>query len=197
VRTFPLFLAALLSGLASCGGGSEGSGPTLVSATPAELAMEDQVFALVNLERDANAVTPLIESEDLRLVARAHSQDMVRRMFFDHVNPDGLNPADRVQAAGIPYTSVGENIAWNYGYADPGQTAVDWWMNSSGHRANILNGGYTHSGVGVAQRLDGAWFFTQLFAQQTGSLLAVTWVERGSAGPDIADGGASSWSLGG
>jgi uncharacterized protein YkwD len=91
---------------------------------------------------------------------------MIDRSFFDHINPDGLTPANRVTNAGITFTAVAENIGYNLGFADPAQKMVDDWMASPGHRKNLLdedNVGYTQTGIGVAQRADGAYFFTQLF----------------------------------
>jgi uncharacterized protein YkwD len=71
---------------------------------------------------------------------------MVARGFFSHTNPDGLSPFDRLNAAGVDFTAAGENIAYGY----PSASAVlSAWLGSSGHRANIENGNYTHHGVGL------------------------------------------------
>lgn len=132
-------------------------------AAPAILAMEEDTLDLINQQRAANGVAALTMDEAVRGVARAHSQDMIDRNFFDHVNPDGLDPFDRLAAEGISFRTAGENIASNQGVADPAATAVTGWMTSPGHRANILNPNFTHTGMGIAVSDSGAHFFTQVF----------------------------------
>jgi uncharacterized protein YkwD len=80
-------------------------------------------------------------------VAQAHAEDMVRRDFFSHTNPDGQTPFDRLRAAGVTYMAAAENIA--YGYST-GAGVLEGWLGSTGHRANIENCAYTHHGVGKA-----------------------------------------------
>jgi uncharacterized protein YkwD len=127
------------------------------AAAPADPSVEGQVLALVNQERAAAGCGALVANSGLASVARAHSADMRDRGFFDHVNLEGLDPFDRAAAAGLDARA--ENIA--YGQPDPA-AVMDAWMNSSGHRANILNCGLTSLGVGVAQGPGGPWW-TQLF----------------------------------
>ena len=86
--------------------------------------MENQGHALINGERAGDGSAALTHDEALRRVARAHSEDMARRGFFDHTNPDGLDPFDRLAMDSISYYAAGENIAWNQGYADPAAVAV-------------------------------------------------------------------------
>ncbi len=126
------------------------------------LAMEQLAHSMINDERARDGDAPLILRDDLRRVARAHSEDMVARNFFDHTNPDNETPWDRMRAAGITWSSAGENIAWN-NYANQAEIAVQGWMNSTGHRNNILNGGFTHTGMGVAFDGAGGAYFTQVF----------------------------------
>lgn len=114
-----------------------------------------EVFDLTNQERRNAGLAPFAWSDALADVAAAHCQDMSERQFFDHVNPDGLSPFDRMAAAGIHYGWAAENIAM--GYPSP-QAVVDGWMNSPGHRANILNEHLTTLGVGY---YEGYW--TQCF----------------------------------
>ncbi|MFC1736251.1 CAP domain-containing protein [Candidatus Hydrogenedentota bacterium] len=128
-------------------------------------AEEAEAFNRINDERAARGLQALIPDTDLHAVARAHSQDMVDRDFFDHTNPDGLSPFQRMAAAGITYSKAAENIAWNQGHSNPAQTAVTAWMNSTGHRNNILNDTYTHTGMGVAATNDGKYYFTQVFTK--------------------------------
>ena len=116
------------------------------------------MLALVNAERAAAGCGALSADSGLASVARAHSADMRDRGFFDHVNLDGLDPFDRAERAGI--SARAENLA--YGQPDPA-AVMDAWMNSAGHRANILNCSLTRLGVGVAEGAGGPWW-TQLFA---------------------------------
>lgn len=193
-----LLSALLVAAVPACGGGSDPSGLAGDPPDPDVVAVEDLVHVLVNAERMSYGTDPLIHDQALRLVARAHSEDMVRRDFFSHTNPDGLSPYDRLREASIEFASAAENIAWNRGYADPAETAVTGWMNSDGHRRNILDAGFTHGGLGAAQNdLDGAWFFTQLFMRPSGGLVALSWVVHEEAAPAAPDQGASSWTVGG
>jgi uncharacterized protein YkwD len=127
------------------------------AAAPADPGVEGQVLALVNRERAAAGCGALVANSGLASVARAHSADMRDRGFFDHVNLEGLDPFDRAAAAGLDARA--ENIA--YGQPDP-VAVMDAWMNSSGHRANILDCSLTSLGVGVAEGAGGPWW-TQLF----------------------------------
>jgi len=131
--------------------------------SPEIATIEMSAFNQVNQQRTANSRAALTMDAAMRTVARAHSQDMIDRGFTDHVNPDGLGPGQRLSAQGITYTIVGENIAWNQGYADPATAAVNGWMASSGHRANILDSRFTRTGMGVALATDGTYYFTQVF----------------------------------
>jgi uncharacterized protein YkwD len=125
---------------------------------PAEPGVEGEVLALVNVQRAAAGCGALAADPALAAVARAHSADMRDRNFFSHVNPDGLDPFDRAARAGLE--AHAENIA--YGQPDPA-AVMDAWMNSAGHRANILDCSLTRLGVGVAEGAGGPWW-TQLFA---------------------------------
>ena len=127
-----------------------------------KLSYEQQVLALVNQERAKQGLSALSWSDELTAVARAHSKDMAARGFFSHTNPDGQSPFDRMKAAGISYRTAGENIA--AGQRTP-QEVVNSWMNSEGHRANILNASYTRLGVGYVSG-SGAYstYWTQCFA---------------------------------
>ncbi|WP_241038512.1 CAP domain-containing protein [Blastococcus litoris] len=124
---------------------------------PSDGTTEGQVLALVNAERAAAGCGALSADAGLANVARAHSADMRDRGFFDHVNLDGLDPFDRAERAGL--SARAENIAW--GQRSPAEV-MDSWMNSPGHRANILNCSLTRLGVGVAEGSGGPWW-TQLF----------------------------------
>ncbi|MET8133010.1 sigma-70 family RNA polymerase sigma factor [Streptomyces sp. NPDC005251] len=114
-----------------------------------------QVVVLVNKERAAAGCGPLTEDTQLEEAARAHSDDMAARDFFDHTNPDGADPGQRITAAGYRWSTYGENIAM--GQQTP-QAVMDSWMNSPGHRANILNCSFKNIGVGVHKGSGGPWW---------------------------------------
>lgn len=126
-------------------------------------ALERKTFDAVNRKRVQHGHPPLAWNARLADVARAHSADMARRDYFDHVDPEGRHPSDRVVAAGLPFSYVAENIARNHNMPDPVAAAVNGWMESPGHRANILGAPYVESGLGIAQGPDGTFYFTQLF----------------------------------
>ena len=135
--------------------------PPLAAAAPAggiPPGAEAEVLAAVNAARAESGCEPLTHDEGLAAVARAHSADMRDRSFFDHVNPAGLDPFDRAQAAGQTNARA-ENIAMG----QPTPAAVmAFWMDSSGHRANVLDCSVRTLGVGVAEGPAGHWW-TQLF----------------------------------
>ena len=126
-------------------------------------AMETETEKAVNRVRARHGLPPLVPAPVLIQVARAHSEDMVRRHYFDHQDPDGRRAADRVTASGIKWSKVSENLAMNSGMDDPVAQAVEGWMESPGHRANILDPVVTHTGVGLAEE-NGSYTFTQVFA---------------------------------
>ncbi|GAA3048218.1 hypothetical protein GCM10017562_07930 [Streptomyces roseofulvus] len=125
---------------------------------PGQGSAADQVISLVNAERAKAGCGPLTANATLTSAAQGHSDDMAARDFFDHTNPDGDGPGERVTAAGYPWTTYGENIA--KGQTTPEQV-MDAWMNSPGHRANILNCDFKEIGVGI--HTDGGPYWTQVF----------------------------------
>ncbi|SDO37155.1 Uncharacterized conserved protein YkwD, contains CAP (CSP/antigen 5/PR1) domain [Klenkia soli] len=132
--------------------------PPAPAAAPAAPGPEGEVLALVNTERAAAGCGPVVADEGLAGVARAHSADMRDRGYFSHTSPDGQSPFDRAAAAGVSGARA-ENIA--QGYADAASVMAGW-MDSPGHRANILDCSLTRLGVGVADGDGGPWW-TQLF----------------------------------
>lgn len=137
--------------------------PTTAPAANTEAAMEAEVLRLVNEERAKYGLGALKRASDLDALARAHSQDMITRHFFDHTNPSGQSPFDRMRAAGISYRAAAENIAYGQRSA---AAVMDAWMNSSGHRANILNGTYTEIGIGAVRNSGGTIYWTQEFVKR-------------------------------
>ncbi|AEY87604.1 putative RNA polymerase ECF-subfamily sigma factor [Streptomyces hygroscopicus subsp. jinggangensis 5008] len=128
-------------------------------AQPAPTGTVAQVVALVNKERAAAGCGPVTEDPQLDKAAQGHSDDMAARGFFDHTDPDGAGPGERITAAGYRWSTYGENIA--KGQRTP-QAVMDSWMNSPGHRANILNCAFKDIGVGVHDGSGGPWW-TQAF----------------------------------
>ena len=119
--------------------------------------IERQAMELVNRIREQNGLKPLTISEDLSVKARVKAQDMKKQGYFSHNSPTYGTPFQMIKNFGISFRSAGENIA--RGYSTP-QAVVNGWMNSSGHRANILNANYTHIGVGF---VIGGNYWTQMF----------------------------------
>ena len=125
--------------------------------------MESETEKAINRVRAQHGLRPLVPLPALITVARDHSEDMVERNYFDHEDPDGRRVADRITAAGVSWSKVSENLAMNSGAEDPVARAVQGWMESPGHRKNILDPAVTHTGVGIAED-GGAYTFTQVFA---------------------------------
>lgn len=117
--------------------------------------MEEDVLVLVNQVRSQGAdcgsegsfdpAEPLTTHPSLRCAAQVHSQDMHDRDFFDHTNPDGLAPWDRMALAGYSWSRAGENIA---GGAADAESVLSQWMSSPGHCANIMSPAFVHVGAG-------------------------------------------------
>ena len=129
-------------------------------------AAEQKCYDLVNAMRAEKKLPLLKFAPDLLAVARKHSLDMGTRNFFDHKNPDGKSPFDRISAAGINYNYAAENIQFSQGYADPAAVAADGWRNSPGHYHNIITPELEESAIGVAEMPDGRAFFTQVFIRR-------------------------------
>jgi uncharacterized protein YkwD len=98
-------------------------------------------------------------------VALQHSRYQVATGKIGHTGPHGEGVDGRLGAARIFWRACGENVAYSLGHPDTAQTMVDGWMNSPGHRSNILNASFTHSGLGVAVDKRGGYCATQVFAQ--------------------------------
>lgn len=121
------------------------------------LEYENEVIRLVNEIRRKNGLKELTADWELSRVARFKSQDMKDNQYFSHQSPVYGTPFEMIRNFGISYRSAGENIA--KGQSTP-QTVVNAWMNSSGHRANILNANYTRIGVGYVAN---GRYWTQMF----------------------------------
>ncbi|MFE2493518.1 CAP domain-containing protein [Streptomyces scopuliridis] len=121
-----------------------------------------EVLSLTNAERTRAGLRPLADDRRLAAAAQAYSADMAARAFYSHTSPEGLAPWDRAAAAGAAHRGIGENIAC--GQRDP-REVVRGWMDSPGHRANILKPDFTHLGVGFAGGGPAGTYWTQLFGQ--------------------------------
>jgi uncharacterized protein YkwD len=120
----------------------------------------DEVVDLTNRERARAGLPALAVDPLLARAAQAYSTDMAARAFYSHTSPEGTQPWDRAAAAGSTRRSIGENIAC--GQRSPAEV-VEGWMNSPGHRANILRPGFTHIGIGFAGGGPAGTYWTQLF----------------------------------
>ncbi|KOS68441.1 hypothetical protein AEA09_07655 [Lysinibacillus contaminans] len=123
-------------------------------------AFEQEVVKLTNAERTKAGLAPFQTDEKLMAAAREKSQDMQSKNYFSHTSPTFGSPFDRMKALGISYKSAGENIA--KGQRTP-QEVVQAWMDSPGHRANILNADFTHIGVGFVET---GYHWTQQFIKK-------------------------------
>lgn len=121
---------------------------------------EKEVVRLVNVERQKNGLSSLKENWQLSRVARYKSNDMKNKGYFSHTSPTYGSPFDMMKNFGISYSYAGENIA--KGQRSP-QQVMNGWMNSSGHRANILSANFTEIGVGYTVDQNGTTYWTQMF----------------------------------
>ena len=119
-----------------------------------------EVLNLVNKERAAQGLKPLTLNKELSNVANIKSRDMIEKGYFDHTSPTYGSPFDMMKKFNISYNTAGENIAM--GQKTPSEV-MNSWMNSSGHRANILNSTYTELGVGIQKDSNGTIYWTQMF----------------------------------
>lgn len=123
-------------------------------------ALENEVIRLVNVERSNRGLGILTQNWQLSRVARYKSQDMINKGYFSHTSPTYGSPFQMMESFGIKFTAAGENIA--YGQSTP-QEVMNAWMNSPGHRSNILSPSYNQIGVGLAKDRYGRAYWTQMF----------------------------------
>lgn len=138
--------------------------PALAVAQAKDFKLSDDeqgVLDATNAERKAAGLPALKANPKLFSAARGHSANMAKQGKFDHVL-DEKTPADRVKAAGYTFRACGENIAWN---SPTPAEALRIWMDSPGHKANILNKDFTEIGVAVAKNDKGEPYWTQVFGR--------------------------------
>jgi uncharacterized protein YkwD len=141
-----------------------GHSAAISDAACAPTEVERRAFDKTNVARNESGLTALVWDSELCRMARAHSERMALRGFFDHITPEGLQLKDRAHETGIlHFRVIAENIAYNKGYDDPGGFAVERWMISAGHRANILYVGFQASAIGSYVSADGSTYLTQVF----------------------------------
>lgn len=127
---------------------------------PEVLAEEAHVLSLVNQIRRAQGIREVTHNAALHRAARLHSEDMADRGFISHTGSNGSHPGQRIREQGYLYRTFGENVA--SGQRTP-ESVMNAWMNSPGHRANILQPGFCELGVGLAYR-NSTPYWTQKFA---------------------------------
>lgn len=140
----------------SSGSSSSSGGNTITSQLTAD---EQEVFNLINEKRKANGLSALKIDDELQNVARIKAQDMVDNNYFSHNSPIYGSPFDMIKKFGISYKTAGENIAGN----SSNTGAVNAWMNSEGHKANILNSSFNYTGVGVVKSPKYGKVYVQMF----------------------------------
>ena len=134
--------------------------PTIT--TVAKTADEQRLLDLVNAARASAGCPALTPDSRLSAAALEHSRDMANRSYFEHTSPDGITPWSRMLAAGYQFSLAGENIAAGYSNVD---AAFNGWMNSAGHRSNILNCSFRNMGLGLVNQPGSPWtyYWTQAF----------------------------------
>ena len=141
------------------GGSSTSGGGTSGSNTSSLTSDELETFNLINNQRTQNGLSALKIDTELQRVARIKAQDMVNNNYFDHNSPTYGTPFNMMKSFGITYKTAGENIAGNSNNSG----AVSAWMNSSRHRANILNSSYNYTGLAVVSSPKYGKVYVQMF----------------------------------
>lgn len=125
--------------------------------------MEQEAWRLTNAFRSRLGLSALAWDDQMAAVARAHSADMGKRAYFDHTNPDGQSPFDRMRSAGVSFGAAAENIYMTSG-AGSAAGAIDAWDKSPGHHANMAGLGFKRIGIGISKEGGRGTHFTQVFA---------------------------------
>lgn len=135
-----------------------------IAAPSGLMAAERKTFNLINDQRLRRGLRPLEWSDEAANLARLHSRNMAQYHFFSHRGLDGTMVNDRAERMGLfNWRAIGENIAFNRGYDNPVEFAVQKWLESPTHKSNMLNKEWNVSGIGVAVGSDGSYYFTQVF----------------------------------
>jgi uncharacterized protein YkwD len=141
----------------------------LSSQEPAAVDSEEKnILDLVNIKRANADLAPLKMSSRLTAAARGHSYDMALRGYFSHLSADGIGPEQRIRSSGVQYAEIGENI-YEDDYTDHrllAQRAVQAWLQSPGHRRNMLSPRFNETGIGAVRTADGATYITEDFVKK-------------------------------
>jgi uncharacterized protein YkwD len=129
-------------------------------------ALEQQCLDEINQVRRRSGITRLRFYEELLPVAREYSRRMAEQNFFSHSDPDGRTVRERVDEADIRWRMIGENLAFSSGYINPVASSLHGWMESPGHRRNILEADFNLTAIGVWITGDGTVYFTEIFLRQ-------------------------------
>jgi uncharacterized protein YkwD len=131
---------------------------------PQLLELERALHAAVNQFRAEEHLIPLERRSDLDAVARAHCADMIARGYFSHDTPDGLNPVQRMQRAGLDgFTLAAENVGQTT-ERDPNRAILEGWKRSPAHRRNLEARPFNTTGLGIVRASNGTLYYTQLYA---------------------------------
>lgn len=139
------------------------SSGALQGRTPFTDSLNRWLYAEVNRYRKARGLPGLVWHEGAVAIAQAYAVRMAEEDFFGHKAPTGEEVDVRLTRAGIAWTACGENLARNRGYPQPAARALQGWIRSPSHRANILNPAFTHTGIAAYRGADGTYFFVQIF----------------------------------
>ncbi|GAP97898.1 CAP domain-containing protein [Leptolyngbya sp. NIES-2104] len=139
--------------------------PPKPAQSPTAAKIETTIYQQINQVRQQDGLKGLKKNDRLAEVARRYSQQMAEKEFFSHTGADGTNVADRVEAGQISFQIVGENLYMGTNIRQPADNAVEGWMNSPGHRENLLRPVYAETGIGVWKK-GNTYYITQLFLRQ-------------------------------
>ena len=138
---------------------STGNSGTSGMQTSSMNSDEKEVFDLINKQRTNNGLPALQNDSEVQRIARIKAQDMVDNNYFSHNSPTYGSPFDMLKSFKVSYKTAGENIAAN----SSNSSAVTAWMNSSGHKANILNSSFNYTGIGVVSSPRYGKMYVQMF----------------------------------
>lgn len=138
---------------------STGNSGTSGTQTSSMNSDEKEVFDLINKQRTNNGLPALQNDSEVQRIARIKAQDMVDNNYFSHNSPTYGSPFDMLKSFKVSYKTAGENIAAN----SSNSSAVTAWMNSSGHKANILNSSFNYTGIGVVSSPRYGKMYVQMF----------------------------------
>ena len=126
-------------------------------------SIAEALHMAVNAERQRHHLIPLARDAELDAVARAHSADMAQRGYLAHVNPEGIDPLGRIQAAGIGGFTLAAENAGRTEKAAASEAILRGWIASPIHARNLYAPPFNRTGIGIARAADGAWYVTQLY----------------------------------